>query len=250
MEWYLILILIVAGFIAGFVNTVAGGGSTLTLPLLMFIGLPANVANGTNRISILLQSIVGLNTFNKNKFFEFKSDYRLALPAIVGSIIGALIAVEINDKLMEKIIGFVMIGMILLVIFKPEMWLKEHAGQVASQPSVLQYFIFFLIGFYGGFIQIGVGFFLMAGLVMGCGYDLVKTNAIKVFIVLIYTVFALGIFVYNKQVDWLSGLILAIGSMFGAWAGAHFTIKGGAKYIRYVLIVTLAAVTLKLLGVF
>lgn len=250
MEWYLVLALIGVGLVAGFMNTVAGGGSLLSLPLLMFLGLPANVANGTNRIAILLQNIIGVNTFRKNKILHLKADYKLAIPAVAGSILGAMLAVEINEAVMRKIIAILMVFMLALVILKPEVWVKGKIGQVAAKPSVLQYFIFFLIGFYGGFIQMGVGFILIAGLVMGCGFDLVKTNAVKVFIVLLYTIFALSIFIYNKQVDFANGLILASGNMVGAWAGAHFTIKGGAKYVRYVLIVALVIVTTKLFGLF
>jgi len=96
----------------------------------------------------------------------------------------------------------------------------------------------------------GVGFLLLAGLVLECGYDLVKANAVKVFIILIYTVFSLGIFIYHGQVNIVAGLILAAGNMVGAWLGAHFAIKGGAKYVRYVLILVLIIVILNLFGVF
>ncbi len=250
MEWYLYLALVGVGILAGFINTVAGGGSTLSLPLLMFLGLPANVANGTNRIAILLQNIIGVSTFKQKKVLNLKTDYRLAIPAVVGAIAGAFIAVEINEELLEKIIGGLMVFMLLIVVLKPDAWVKDQIGKTSSKPTIFQYFLFLLIGFYGGFIQMGVGFFLLAGLVMGCGYDLVKANAIKVLIVLIYTVFALAIFVWNDQVDWLSGLLLASGNMLGAWIGVHFTVKGGAKYVRYVLIFALILVTLKLLGLF
>lgn len=250
MEWYLILAIIGTGIAAGFINTNAGGGSMLTLPLLMFLGLPANVANGTNRIAILLQNVIGVNTFRRKKVLDIKTDYKLAIPAIVGSIIGALFAVEINEVLLEKIIAGLMVGMFLLVILKPDVWVKEQAGAIDAKPTIFQYIIFFFIGFYGGFIQMGVGFILLAGLVLGCGHDLVKANALKVFIVLIYTIFSFGIFIYHGQVDMVAGLILAAGNMIGAWLGAHFVVKGGAKYVRYILILALLIVILNLFGVF
>ena len=246
----MILALIGTGLAAGFINTTAGGGSMLTLPLLMFLGLPANVANGTNRIAILLQNVVGVTTFRQKKVLELKSDYKLAVPAIVGSIIGALFAVEIDPEILKKIIAGLMVVMFLIVVLKPDVWVKERAGDTVAKPTILQYAIFFIIGLYGGFIQMGVGFFLLAGLVLGCGQNLVKANAVKVFIVLIYTIFSLGIFIYHKQVDITAGLILAAGNMIGAWLGAHFTVKGGAKYVRYVLIAALVIVILNLFGVF
>jgi len=250
MEWYIILALVGTGLAAGFINTTAGGGSMLTIPLLMFIGLPANVANGTNRIAILFQNIIGVNTFRKKKVLDPASDYRLAIPAIVGSLIGAFFAVEINVGLLKKIIAGLMVVMLFIVVLKPDSWVKERAGSTNAKPTVLQYTIFFFIGLYGGFIQMGVGFFLLAGLVLACGYNLVRANAIKVFIVLIYTVFSLGIFIYHKQVDIAAGLILAVGNMAGAWLGVHFQVKGGAKYVRYVLIFAMVIVILNLFGVF
>lgn len=246
----MILALIGTGLAAGFINTNAGGGSMLTLPLLMFMGLPANVANGTNRIAILLQNVIGVNTFRQKKVLDLKADYKLAIPAVVGSVIGALFAVEINPELLKKVIAGLMVVMFFLVVLKPEIWVKERAGQTIAKPTVLQYIIFFFIGLYGGFIQMGVGFFLLAGLVLGCGQDLVKANALKVFIILIYTVFSFGIFIYHGQVNIVAGLILAVGNMIGAWLGVHFSVKGGAKYVRYVLILALVIVILNLFGIF
>jgi uncharacterized membrane protein YfcA len=250
MEWYLVLALIGTGLAAGFINTTAGGGSMLTLPLLMFLGLPANVANGTNRVAILLQNVIGVRTFHQKKILNYSVDYKLAIPAIVGSVIGALFAVEIDVQLLKKIIAGLMVLMLLIVVLKPDVWVKEQAGEVNAKPTTWQYVIFFFIGLYGGFIQMGVGFFLLAGLVLGGGHNLVKANAVKVFIVLIYTVFSLGIFMFHGQVDWLAGLVLAAGNMVGAWLGVHFSVKGGAKYIRYVLMLALVIVILNLFGVF
>jgi uncharacterized protein len=250
MEWYMIAALVGTGLFAGFLNTTAGGGSTLVLPLLMFMGLPANVANGTLRVAILFQNIISVQTFRQKRVLNVKTDFRLVVPAVLGSLIGALIAVEINVDLLKKIIAGLMIVMLLFVLFKPEVWIKEHAGITGPKPTVMQYIIFFLIGIYGGFIQMGVGFLLLAGLVLGCGHNLVKANAIKVFIVLIYTIFSIGIFMYYDQVNWLAGLILAAGNMGGAWLGVHFAVHGGAKYLRYILIFAMVVVILNLFGVF
>jgi len=246
----MVLALLGTGLFAGFINTTAGGGSMLSLPLLMFLGLPANVANGTNRVAVLFQSVVGTHTFRKKKVLDLTSDSRLVLPALVGSIIGALIAVEMDVLLLEKVIAGLMVVMLLLVVIKPGAWVAGHAGITNPKPTLLQYILFFFIGVYGGFIQMGVGFFLLAGLVLGCGYNLVKANAVKVYIILGLTVFTIGIFMYYQQIDWLAGLILAVGNAVGAWIGVHFTIRGGARYVRIVLILALVIVILNLFGVF
>ena len=249
LSWYLILALMGVGFVAGFINMMAGSGSLLTLPMLMFMGLPANVANGTNRIAIFLQNIVAVSSYKKQNVLNFRTDYYLALPAIAGSITGASLAVSINEKIMETTIAGLLIFMFFLILLKPSRWIKEKAGHVDAKPKIWQYVIFFFIGIYGGFIQAGVGFFLLAGLVLGVGYDLVRANAVKVFIALIYTAFAIAVFLYNEQIHLLAGLILSVGNMLGAWFGSRFAVKWGAHYVRYVLLIALLGSAIHLLGI-
>ena len=237
MDWYLYPLLVIAGIVAGFINTVAGSGSLITLPLLMFIGLPANTANATNRIGVLLQSAVGSLAFRHNKVFEFKEGLWLALPATIGSVIGALAAVKISTSLMENIIGILLFFMFFLVIYKPEKWISEQSGHISGRPRFIQLVIFFLIGLYGGFIQVGVGFLLLGGLVLGAGLNLLKANALKVFIVFIYTLAAVVVFVFNSQIDYLAAFVLAAGSMAGAYAATRFAIKRGPAIVRVVLLV-------------
>ena len=245
LAWYKILAVIGVGFIAGFINTLAGSGSLLTLPLLMFLGLPPNVANGTNRIAILLQNVVGVSSFKKQKVLDFRDGLKIGIPAVVGSLIGARIAVNLNDAVMERLIGGLLIIMFFLIILKPSRWLKSHEDQAPSKYT-WQVIIFFFIGMYGGFIQAGVGFFLLAGLVLGSGFELVKANALKVFIVFLYTPFALLVFILNDDVNYVFGFILAIGNMLGAWVGARVAVKWGAAAVRYFLLVALAFASLKL----
>ncbi|MGM0529766.1 MAG: sulfite exporter TauE/SafE family protein [Bacteroidota bacterium] len=250
MEWYLVLAVIGVGFLAGFINTLAGSGSLLTLPMLMFLGLPANVANGTNRIAIFLQNVVGVGSFRQQKVLNVRMGLWLALPAVAGSLLGAQIAIGLQEAIMERVIGILLIVMFFLILYKPAQWVKEHSGHVRSKPSTLQFIIFFVIGIYGGFIQAGVGIFLLAGLVLGAGFDVVKANAIKLLIILIYTPFALAIFFMNDQVNWKIGLILALGNMLGAFVASRFAVSWGTRYVRYVLLLVIFGSALKLLGVF
>jgi len=249
IEWYLILAVIAVGFIAGFINILAGSGSLLTLPLLMFLGLPANVANGTNRIAILLQNVVGITSFRKQKVLNFREGLILGIPAVAGSLVGARLAIHMNDEIMTRTIGGLLAVMFCLVVFRPSRWLQSHEGEPPLK-KVAQAVILFLIGIYGGFIQAGVGFFLLAGLVLGAGYELVRANAIKILIVFLYTPFALFIFILNGQVDYKLGLILAVGNMLGAFVATRVAVKWGPRAVRYILLIVLAFASLKLLGVF
>ena len=247
MEWYLYILIVLAGMVAGFINTLAGSGSLITLPLLMFLGLPANVANGTNRISILLQSLVGSAGFKKSQQLELKTGLWLAIPTVIGSVAGALFALELNDLMMKRAIGILLVVMFFMVLFRPEVWLKGKQSSGSARINWLTILIFFVIGLYGGFIQAGVGFFLLGGLVMGAGFDLIKANALKNLLVFLYTPFALVVFIVNHQVDYKAGLILALGSMMGAWIATRIAVGRGAAFVRYVLLIAILGSAVKLI---
>jgi len=246
MEWYQILILIGAGIVAGFINTIAGSGSLLTLPLFMAFGLSAPVANGTNRIGILLQSLVGVWSFKRQDILNFSSALIIGIPSVIGSLIGAMIAVDIDEDAMKTAIGILLILMFFLILLKPNRWIKSHEGN-PPLPLWVQIIVFFLVGMYGGFVQAGVGFFLLAALVLASGFDLIKANALKVLMVLIYTPFSLAIFMINQQVDYKLGFIVAAGSMLGAWIGARMSVKWGPAVVRFILLAVLLIASVKLL---
>lgn len=229
----------VVGFIAGFVNTLAGSGSLVTLPVLILLGLPANVANGTNRVGILVQNIVSVLTFRRRGALAFEGSARLVVPSVAGAILGAALAVDLDEALLNRTIGVLMIVMLGVIVLRPRRWLEAHADG-SSIHYGWQIPIYFAIGVYCGFIQAGAGIFLLAGLVLGSGFDLVRGNAMKNLIVLIVTVAALAVFIVNDQVRWGLGLLLASGNAAGAWVAAHMAMNRGAGFVRYVLIVIIA----------
>ena len=198
----------------------------------------------------MAQSIVGANGFRKQKVITLREGIWYAVPAMAGSILGAMLAVDLNEQILRKVIGALMIVMFFLIILKPEAWIEGHPGKLHAKPTFWQVLLFFAIGLYGGFIQASVGFFLLMGLVLGTGMNLVKANGFKNLIVLLYTPFALLVFILNDQVDWILGLTLAIGNMAGAWLAVKLAIGRGAKLIRIVLLVVLFAASLDMLGVF
>jgi uncharacterized membrane protein YfcA len=250
LAWYLYLAVVAAGFVAGFINTLAGSGSLVTLPLLIFVGLPANVANGTNRVGVLLQNVVGVGSFRQQNVLDIRGGLMLAAPAVVGSILGAQIAVNLDEQMMRRTIGALMIVMLVVILIRPRRWLEGRGEVLDGRPAWTQLLIFFAIGIYGGFIQAGVGIFLLAGLVLGAGYDLVRANAVKLLIVLCFTVSAIIVFLLNRQVVWGVGLILAVGNMLGAWVASRMAVERGAAFVRWVLIAVVVVSGAELLGVF
>ena len=236
MTWVEIIVLIISGLFVGFINTLAGGGSIISLSILMFLGLPANVANGTNRIAILIQNIAAVGSFRQQKVLDHKKGFWLAIPATIGSIIGAWIAVDLNEAVIEKAIAVVMLIMMFVILYKPQRWLKGKEELQQKKVTVGQVILFFAIGIYGGFLHMGVGYALLAGIVLGAGYDLVKANAIKVFIILIWSPVILVVFMINGQVNYLYGLILSIGNVAGALIASRLAVKQGAVFVRWVII--------------
>jgi len=236
------------GSLAGFMNVTAGGGSSLTLPTLIFLGLDASLANGTNRVAIVIQNISAIYSFKKEKYQEYNLSIKLALFTLPGAIIGAIVAVRISDELFETILAIIMIGIIITMII-PQKKLK-FTDDKNKKISVVAALAMFGIGFYGGFIQVGVGFLLMAALHYLMRFNLVIVNMHKVFIVFIYMIPALFIFIISGNVNWPLGLSLAAGNAFGAWWAAKISVKKGEKFIKIVLIVAVLIMSLKLFKIF
>lgn len=250
MDWFIYPLVILAGFLAGAINTLAGSGSLITLPVLIFLGLPATVANGTNRVAILLQNVVGSASYQRNGVLDGPGAMRLSLPALLGALLGAQIAVNLNEEIMRRAIGLVMLTMLFVILLRPRRWLQGQMRALDAWPNAMQMVTMFAIGVYGGFIQAGVGIFLLSALVLVIGYDLLRANAVKVLIVLIFTFFALIVFIRNDQVDWGVGLLLATGNMLGAWMASRWSVERGSAWVRRVLIFTVLFSAAYLLGLF
>ncbi len=247
MDGYVYLGVVLAGFLAGFINTLAGSGSLISLPMLIFVGLPATVANGTNRVAILLQNVVAVRGYRAHGMLDGQLALRLALPTTLGAILGARVAVDLPEIAMRRAIGVVMMAMLFVLLVNPKRWILGHPEHAPVRLGWKNGALFFFIGVYGGFIQAGVGLFLLAGLVLAAGLDIVRANAIKVFIVLFYTVPTLFVFLLHRQVSWSWGLLLAAGNMSGAWVGTRFAARPGAAvwvHRLFVLVVLYSGVRL------
>jgi uncharacterized protein len=243
-----ITIVIIAGILVGFINTLSGGGSIISLSLLILLGLPASIANGTNRISIFFQTLSSVGSFTQQKMFTSIKPIWLSIPATIGAVIGAWIAVDVSEKIIEISMTTAMVIMVVFLFYKPDKWLKENAHLLAGKIKFWQLILFFTVGFYGGFIQVGVGYFLLMALVLGVGYDLVKANAVKNLIVFFYAIFALLVFIINGQVNYLYGIILSIGSIIGALIASYLAVKKGAAFIRAVIVLSVILTILQISG--
>ncbi len=240
--WFVILLL-GTGFVAGIINTLAGGGSNLTLPALMILGLPADVANATNRLGVFMQSIVGIRGFHKKDQLPAHDLKSILIPTLMGGLVGAVAASYLPPQNLKPILLGTMILMSLVILVRPSIVFPgplEHSQLVRESPKA--WWTLFIAGLYGGFVQAGVGFVLIAAIAGGLRYDIVKANALKMFCTGAFTAVALGVFIFRGQVSWVPGVVLALATMAGAQVGVKLALKVSPGFMKWFLfLMTVAA---------
>ncbi len=230
------VLLVVAGFVSSALNMVAGGGSFLTLPLLIFFGLPPGEANATNRVGVVAQNITGVMSFHAHGLLDWGFARRAFWPCAVGALLGSWAALHVGDREFRRVLSIVMVLMTLFALLEPGRF--RPAGSRAR--AALLWLGFLGAGFYGGFIQAGVGFLVLA-LTSLLGLDLVRGNAVKVLLVLVQTAISLAVFSLAGRVSWGLGLAMAVGCCAGSLVGVRLTVLKGHAWVQRVVTVTVIA---------
>jgi uncharacterized membrane protein YfcA len=230
------------GVVAGLINVLAGGGSFLTLPVLILSGLPASAANATNRVGILAQNMGAVWGFHRYRVLDWASLRWAAVPATAGSFLGVWLALVIPDALFQKVLAFLMVGITLFLLWEP-----KPLERTASGPGrrFLIFAAFVGVGIYGGFVQAGVGFLILAA-TSAAGMDLVRGNAVKVLCILVFTAVSLPVFALSGLIWWLPGLVLAAGNVLGGLAGVRLTVLKGHRWIKAVVTIAILVFAVKL----
>lgn len=236
------LVLLVGGFLAGVINSMAGGGSLLSVPLLSLVGVGGTVANGTNRIAVFSQSLTGAYGYARRNVGNRKRTAQVLLPTVVGGLVGSLVASEIPDELFERIFGLLMLPLLVLSIWQP-----KPKPDREPWPLWISFAVFLVVGFYAGAVQAGVGLIILLVL-SRAGFDLVTANAMKTVVIMVVTAIAIPVFVYNDQVRWLPAVVLSVGMGVGGYAGANFAVDGGERVIRPVLVIVVLVLASRMLG--
>lgn len=246
--WLELVAIALAGLVAGVVNTMAGGGSLITLPALIFLGLPATVANGTNRVGVLVASATAVGGFHTEKVLDWRRALTLLVPTSAGAVLGAWLSTDIDDQHFRLVIGIAMLVAVAMVVWSPKRWLTDRSEDTTRKRAWWQWVAFVAIGFYGGFVQAGVGIFFLSGLVLLSGQDLVRANAIKVVLIFGYTALALAVFVTHGLVAWTPAIALAAGSSLGGWVGSKVAASWGPPVVKGVLVVVVLISVTHLFG--
>ena len=224
----------------------AGGGSTITLGVMILMGMDASVANGTNRIGLMVESTSGVLAFRSEKYSAFGESFKLSLFTLPGAILGAVFAIRISNEQFQQILAVIMI-LILITLFIPKTNKNKTLSLEKKGKKYLIYPAMVLIGFYGGFIQVGIGFLLMGALRHLLNLDLVRVNMHKVFIVFVYTIPLLFVFGLTGNINWFYAFFLACGYAVGAWWSAKISIAKGEKAIKVILAIAILIMATKFL---
>lgn len=241
-----IILLVVSGIVVGIINTLAGGGSVISMSLFMAMGLPVGVANGTNRIAVVMQNLSASLTFLRKRMLDVKSGLKLSVPAVAGNILGSMVALEVSETIFRICLGAVLSVILLYMIFDNH---KKHIhGGHRLTVRWWHYLWFFAIGFYGGYIYIGLGYVILAVTIWSMHLDIITANVIKGFVIFVSTPFALAVFMLNGQVDYGVGLLHGAGNVIGALLASHFAIGWGVKFVRIFTLVVVAICFADLVG--
>jgi hypothetical protein len=244
MEWWYFPLLAAIGIAVGFLNVMAGGGSLISMPILIFLGLEPAIANGTNRVAILIQNIAAVGSFRRQGYSEVRRSIGLALCTVPGAVAGAVAAVAVDPVLFERVLGVVLVAAVILILRKPS---APNGNDGATGRPLAAHLAMVGVGFWGGFLQAGVGFLIMPILYQLLRLDLLRVNMHKVFIVGFYTIPALLVFAVQGKVWWLGGLALSVGNATGAWIATRVTITRGEGAVRRVFVAAVVAMGLKLI---
>jgi len=244
MTWFEIILLTFGGLVAGVINTMAGGGSTITVPLLVFAGVPGTHANGSNRVGILPACIAAIVSFKRLGVSDFRDSLVILFPVVIGSLLGSLAINQLGDDQFERLFGLLVIPIVILTLLSPT---PSEGKTPWSKGKVI--LAFYAVGFYGGAVQAGVGLLMILTLARS-GYDLVRANGIKVLLNAFITIVAFPVFIFSGKISWGPALVLAAGLTLGGWVGAKWTVEGGEKVVRWVMVISALGLSGKLLGLY
>jgi len=246
MELITVIILFIGGLFSGIINTIVGGGSLISVPLLITSGLPAHLAIGTNRFAMVFNTGVGAIDYHRKVKYKIKLALFLTVFASIGSYLGANIVLQIDEKILKYIIGILMLIMGGIIFYKKKLGLEERKINLTKRNYILITILSFLLGIYGGFYGAGISTMFTFAFALFLGISLIKSAGITMFIVSILSIIAVSVFLINMKIDFLFGIILAISFIAGAKIGVRLALKAGNVWIRrlFMFLVVISSIRL------
>lgn len=246
MSISVISILIISGIIVGFINTLSAGGTAISIALYLAIGLPPAEANATNRIGVLLQSSFAATMFVRKGYLRQINILPSVVFAMLGALTGSILSLVLPGIVFSYAMGASLLVMIYFLFSSPKAFKEDNLEKLYGKRGLVHYLVFFLIGIYGGFVQVGTGFFLMAAGTMLLGCNIIRTNAIKSFVMTLYTIVAIFVFMQHGSINWQYGLLHSVGTLVGSYIATRLAFKKGAGFIRWIVIIVIVFTSLYL----
>ena len=243
-----IILLLASGIIVGIINTLGGGGSVITMSLFMAMGMPFDLANGTNRIAVVMQNFSATMSFMRKRMLDIKNSMLLAIPTILGNIMGAKFALDVDEMTKKICLSIVLAVILIYLVIDRDNKPKRHAGRKLVV-RWWHYLLFFIVGFYGGYIYIGLGFLILAVTIWTMRLDIVTANVLKGCVIFLSTPFALAVFMLDGQVEYAAGLLHGFGNIVGAVIGSHFALSWGVKFVKWFTLFVIVVAFVDLIGV-
>ncbi|SAK99722.1 hypothetical protein AWB77_06007 [Caballeronia fortuita] len=240
----IIVVVVVAGLLCGFLNTVASSGSAVSLPILMSVGLHAATANATNRIPVLVGAIAATVGLARNGAIPWRRALTAAAPLMAGAALGAMASVYLpGHDLRMVIVGAVVLALILILTKLKNLLNAAGNGEITLGFKSMS--LLFLVGIWTGFIVLDSGTYMLLVLVLAAGLSLVEANAIKNVATLLTTAVAMAVFVQHQSIDWPIGGIMAAGSLVGGLLGARLAISDKAR--RWIVVLLVSVIVAELI---
>lgn len=221
----------VLGAIVSLINSIAGGGSSLSLPIMIFLGMPATVANGTNRIGLIIGNISSVANLAKHGYLNKKIFFQLLIPTIVGSLVGACFLVQIGDKAFQAILAIVICLVVVMSNLRKDILGKppETPPQKLTLKGALG---FAAVAVYGCIVQVGVGFVQIFSLTRYTGLDAIHVNALKNCLTTVFLIISTTFLAIAGKVNWPIAIVMAAGAWLGGYLGSSLQRKKGNKFIE------------------
>lgn len=235
-----LILIFLTGIASSFINIMAGGGSILNLGAMVLLGVEPAVANGTNRVGLLVQNISGIRSYLKNGKNHIKKGIKISMIVLPGALIGAYIAINISGEIFKKMMSIA----ILIVVLS--LFLPKKARIKKLKNDFIFYILMFLIGIYGGFIQAGVGFLIMATFKHLKDMSLVEINFYKIMIILVYNIPIILMFGVTNNINLIYALALSLGNFIGANLSVKFSLAKGEKGVKIAVGVAVLLMGIKL----
>lgn len=230
LNMVVVTMLVVSGVVVGIINTLAGGGSVVTVTMFTALGLPLGMANGTNRLPVLLQNLTSTLTFLRKRMLDVRTGLLLSIPTVAGNVAGSLAASHVDESVFKICMAVVLAVILVYMVFDRSR--KHFHGRHRLRIRPLHYVWFLMVGFYSGYIYIGLGYLILAVAVWSMKLDVITATVIKNFVIFVSTPFALAVFIWNGQVDFVYGLLHGAGNIIGAFLASHYAVGWGVRFVK------------------